>query len=231
MANSKKTEAAAPVEQSLNKQEAFFLKYRKQILIAVAVIIVVIAGVSIYNTFIGGPREEKASTALAKAQALFTQGEYKIALEGDKTTEGFLAVADNYSCTDAANLAEYYAGLCYANMGNWNEALKHLKEFSPKDDATISPAAVAALGNAYANTGDTDEAISNLKKAAKMADSKAKDGINYTLSPIFLMQAARLLESQQKQDEALEIYKQIKEKYVLSPSVQDIDKYIERLAK
>ena len=90
---------------------------------------------------------------------------------------------------------------------------------------------VAALGNAYANVGKVDEAISKLKKAADMADSRAADGVNNSLSPTYLVQAARLLESQKKNDDALAIYKNIKEKYVNSVVSQDIDKYIERLTK
>ena len=35
----------ATTEQSLNKQEAFFLKYRKQIITAIAAIIIIIDGV------------------------------------------------------------------------------------------------------------------------------------------------------------------------------------------
>lgn len=231
MANTKNTEAAATMEQTLNKQEAFFLKYRKQIIVAVAAIIIIIAGISVYTTFIGGPREDKASTALAKAQVAFAQGDFKKALNGDKTMEGFLAIADNYSCTDAANLANLYAGLCYANTGKWQEAVKHLEDFSTKNDANISPAATAALGNAYANTGDIDKAISTLKKAASMADSKSEEGVNNALSPTFLIQAARLLESQKKTEDALAIYKEVKEKYVNSAAAQDIDKYIERASK
>ncbi|MBQ0072910.1 MAG: tetratricopeptide repeat protein [Prevotella sp.] len=231
MANTKNTEAAATMEQTLNKQEAFFLKYRKQIIVAVAAIIIIIAGISVYTTFIGGPREDKASTALAKAQVAFAQGDFKKALNGDKTMEGFLAIADNYSCTDAANLANLYAGLCYANTGKWQEAVKYLEDFSTKNDANISPAATAALGNAYANTGDIDKAISTLKKAASMADSKSEEGVNNALSPTFLIQAARLLESQKKTEDALAIYKEVKEKYVNSAAAQDIDKYIERASK
>lgn len=231
MANSQNIEAAAPQEQSLNKQEEFFLKYRKQIIAAVAAVIIIIAGVVVYNTFIGGPREVKASTALAKAQTAFAMGEYEKALKGDPKFEGFLAIAENYSCTDAANLANLYAGLCYANTGKWAEAVKYLEEFSTKGDAMISPAATAALGNAYANTGNIDKAISTLKDAAKMADKEAADGVNNSIAPTFLIQAARLLESQKKNDEALAIYKDIKAKYVNSPVAQEIDKYIERVSQ
>ena len=97
----------------------------------------------------------------------------------------------------------------------------------------ISPAAMAALGNAYANTGNIDKAISALKKAADMADSKAADNTNNSLSPTFLIQAAELLESQNKSDEALKIYEDVKKKYVNSQVVQssEIDKYIERITE
>lgn len=229
MANSNIKEAAN--EQSLNKQEEFFLRFRKQILIAVAAVVIVIAGVVVYNTFVSGPREVKASTAIAKAQDAFAQNDYQKALNGDKTQEGFLAIADNYSGTDAANLAKLYAGLCYASLGKWQEAVKYLDSFSTKSDAMLSPAATAALGNALAHTGDIDKAISTLKKAASMADSKAEEGVNNSISPSFLIQAARLLESQGKTAEALAIYKEIKEKYVNSSTAHDIDKYIERASK
>lgn len=222
---------AAPVTSNLNKQEETFLKYRKQILIAVAAVIVVIAGYAAYTQFFSGPREDKASTALAKAQEMFAQGQYKEALNGGNGVEGFLAIGENYGGTDAANLSDLYAGLCYANMSDWKNAVKYLEDYSTQSDALISPAATAALGNAYANTGDIDKAISTLKKAADMADSKAADDVNNSLSPTFLIQAARLLESQGKKADALEIYKNIKEKYVNSAASQDIDKYIERCSE
>ena len=217
-------------EQALNNQEQFFLKYRKQILIAVAAILLIIAGCLAYKTFVAEPRENKASTAMAKAQEMFAERDFQKALNGDKTNEGFLSVIENYGGTDAANLAKGYAGLCYAQMGKWQEAVKYLEDFSPKSDAIISPAIVGALGNAYANTGKVDEAISTLKEAASMADSRS-ESVNNTTSPTYLLQAARLLESQKKTDEALKIYKQIKEKYVNSAAAQDIDKYIERASK
>ena len=66
-----------------------------------------------------------------------------------------------------------------------------------------------------------------------MADSKAEDGTNNSLAPTFLVQAAQLLESQNKNDEALKIYQDVKKKYVNAQVVQssEIDKYIERVAE
>ena len=229
MAN--KTEQVLEATENINNREAFFMKYKKAILIAVAAIIVVIAGVFLYISQISGPREEKASTALSKGQTYFNNEMFEQAVNGDGAGfVGFAKLADEYSDTKAGNLANLYAGLCYANLGKWAEAQKSLDAFSTEDDQMISPASQAALGDAYAHLNQLDKAVDAFKKAADMADSKTEDDANNSLSPIFLIKAGEVLESQGKKDEALKIYQDIKKKYVNSMLVQsaEIDKYIER---
>ncbi len=229
MAN--KTEQVLEATENINNREAFFMRYKKAILIAVAAIIVVIAGVFLYISQISGPREEKASTALSKGQTYFNNEMFEQAVNGDGAGfVGFAKLADEYSGTKAGNLANLYAGLCYANLGKWAEAQKSLDAFSTEDDQMISPASQAALGDAYAHLNQLDKAVDAFKKAADMADSKAEDDANNSLSPIFLIKAGEVLESQGKKDEALKIYQDIKKKYVNSMLVQsaEIDKYIER---
>lgn len=217
------------MNETLNAKEALFLKHRKNISIAIVVIILLVAGVICYNTYVSGPREQEASTALAKGQDYFANQQYDKALKGDGAGyAGFLSIASDYSNTDAGNLANLYAGLCYANMDKWNEAVQYLDGFSTSDDQMISPAAMAALGNAYAHLKQLDKAVECLKKAANMADSEAMDKTNNSISPVFLIQAGEILESQNKKDEALKIYQDIKTKYVNAPIAQEIDKYIER---
>ena len=225
MANVNEQQGALNVEETLNKSEAFFLKYKKAIIYGVLAVIVVIAGVIVYKQYVSAPREDKASTALAKGQEYFQQDLYEKALNGDGAGyAGFVKVASDYSSTEAGNLANLYAGLCYAGLGKWNEAAKYLEDFDTKDDQMISPAAEGALGNAYAHLNQLDKAVTHLKNAAKNAD-------NNSLSPTFLIQAGEILESQGKAAEALELYKQVKEKYVYSMQYQTIDKYIERASK
>ena len=225
-------------EQSTNeitsKSEVFFQKNGKAILIAAIAVVLIIAGYFCYKSFISAPREEKASTAIARGQDYFNSEQFDKALNGDGAGyPGFIKIASDYSSTKAGNLANLYAGLCYAQLDKWQDAVKFLEEYSPAKDAMVSPAAVQALGNAYAHVGQVDKAIDKLKDAAKKADSKAKDGENNSLSPTFLLQASQLLESQNKQDEALKIYQDIKKKYTNSMLVQsnEIDKYIERTKK
>ena len=207
---------AAPVEeQQVAKTEAFFEKNKKMVMGCLAAVIIIIAGIILFNNYYLTPRANEASTELAKSQQLFEQQQY------DKALEGFQKVAADYSSTDAGNLANLYVGICQANLGKWQEAVNALESFSGKGDQMISPAAEGALGDAYANLNQLDKAVEHMKKAAKMAD-------NNTLSPIYLIKAGEILESQGKKAEALELYKQVKEKYVNSMQYQTIDKYIER---
>ena len=222
---------ALEMNEGLNIHEAFFLKYKKAILGAVVAVIVIIAGVFIYMSQVAGPREDKASTMLGKGQTYFNNEMYDQALNGDGAGYvGFAKIANDYSGTKAANLANLYAGLCYANLGKWAEAQKSLDAFSSKGDQMISPAAEAALGDVYAHLNQLDKAVEVFKKAASMADSKADESTNNSLSPTFLIKAGEILESQGKKDEALSIYQDIKKKYVNSMLVQssEIEKYIER---
>ena len=223
MANTKNQQAAPTIEENLSKSEAFVLKYKKAIIAAVVAVIVIIAGVILYKTYVSGPNEVKASTAISKGQAYFEQGLFNEALNGDSTGfKGFAALANEYSSTKAGNLANLYAGLCNAQLGKWEDAVKFLEEYDGAKDQMISPAAEGALGNAYAHLNQLDKAVSHLKKAAEKAD-------NNSLSPTFLIQAGEILESQGKKDEALKLYQEVKEKYFNSMQYQTIDEYIERV--
>ncbi|MBQ8047127.1 MAG: tetratricopeptide repeat protein [Prevotella sp.] len=230
MAN-KKEQGNAELNEVLSKSEAFAKQYGKAVVIALAAIILLIIGTFAYKYLVSGPRENKASTELGTGQELFGQELFETALNGDSANySGFLKIAEDYSNTAAGNLANLYAGLCYANLDKWEEAVKYLDKYNTANDQLVSPAAVAALGNAYAHVERIDDAVNALKKAAKMADGKSANGVNNSFAPTFLLQAGKLLESQNKKEDALKVYQKIKEKYIGSILVQsgEIDKYIER---
>ena len=223
MANNINQQAAPVAEQTVSQSEAFFLKYKKAIIAAVIAVVVIIAGIVLYTTYVSGPAEQKASTAIAKGQDYFAASDYQKALNGDSASfKGFVALAKEYSSTKAGNLANLYAGLCYAKLDKWQEAADYLEKFDGSDDAMISPAAVGALGNAYAHLNQLDKAVSNLKKAAEMADNNA-------LSPTVLIQAGEILESQNEKAEALKLYEQVKASYPEYTRYTPVDNYIERV--
>lgn len=216
---------------TLNKSEAFLTKYKKTIIFCLIAIVVLIAAIILWNNY-SSSRNEKASTALAHSQELFMMQDFDKALKGDSLgMPGFIQIASEYSSTKAGNLANLYAGLCYAKQDKWDEAVKYLDAFSPKGDLMVSPLAVMAMGDAYANVKQMDKALDAFKQAASMANKAAKSGRNNTVAPVALKKAAFILMDQKKNDEALQLLQTIKDEYLNSAAQQDIDKYIEYLTK
>ena len=109
-------------------------------------------------------------------------------------------------------------------MGKVQEGVNDLKNVKDGGDEMVSPAALGALGNCYAELDQLDQATATLMEAAKKAD-------NNSLSPIYLIQAGEIFESQGQKDKALECYKEVKSKYVNSMQYAEIDKYIERVSE
>lgn len=191
--------------------------------VIVLVAIIVIGSFS-YKSCVNKSNQE-AATKLAKGQDYFTKGMFDQALNGDNTGyPGFVKIAAQYSNTETGNLANLYAGLTYYYKGNYDSAIKYLEDFDAQDDELISNNGIAALGNCYAKKGNLDKAIELLKKAAKRAS-------NPIISPSCLIQAGELLEKQNKKEEALELYKEVKNNYPESAEAQSIDKYIQKISK
>ena len=221
MAEQKNQNEHLNVEDALTQSEAFLIKYKNAIIGGVVAVIIIVAGIIMYKNLYAEPREEKAQAALFKGQEYFEQDAFEQALNGDSIGfAGFLKVADDYSGTKAANLAKAYAGICYAQLGKYEEAVKMLDDFNGKDQM-VAPAILGAAGNCYAQLGQLDKAASTLLSAADKAD-------NNTLSPIFLFQAGEILVKQGKFDDAVSAYTKIKDKYFQSYQAMDIDKYIEQ---
>ncbi|QIU94648.1 tetratricopeptide repeat protein [Bacteroides faecium] len=221
MAEQKNQNEHLNVEDALTQSEAFLIKYKNAIIGGVVAVIIIVAGFIMYKNLYAEPREEKAQAALFKGQEYFEQDAFEQALNGDSIGfAGFLKVADDYSGTKAANLAKAYAGICYAQLGKYEEAVKMLDSFNGNDQM-VAPAILGAAGNCYAQLGQLDKAASTLLSAADKAD-------NNTLSPIFLVQAGEILVKQSKFDDAIKAYTKIKDKYFQSYQAMDIDKYIEQ---
>ena len=225
MAKNQQKNVAPENIEAVTKTEAFIDKYKKHIVYGICAVIVIAAAIIAYVQFVSKPRAQKANEALFRCETYFQADNYDKALNGDgQGCIGFLKLIDDYGCTNAGNLAKLYAGICYAQTEKWQEAADMLEDFDLQDDTSVSPAALAALGNVYANLGQNDKAIKTLLKAAKQADSES-------LTPIFLLQAGELYEAEDQPEKALALYQQIKKEYVNSSAYQEIDKYIERVSK
>ena len=221
MAEQKNIQDPLNVDEALMTSEAFLFKYKNVLIGVIVGIVVVVCAVFAYKHFISAPKELKAQEALFKGQQYFSNDDFETALNGDSINyAGFLKIADEFSSTDAGNLANAYAGICYAHLGKYQEAAKCLDSFKA-NDLIVAPALLGTLGNCYAELGQYDKAAATLLKAADKANSTI-------LSPKYLIQAGQILEKQGKGAEAVDAYKQVKTKYANSMEAMDIDKYIER---
>jgi tetratricopeptide (TPR) repeat protein len=219
---------AAPNFSEQNKHEALVLKYKNVIIGGIVALVVGIA-VGFFFKNCSNEKFTTASTDIAKAQEYFAKAvmsndsvSFQKALNGDSINAGFLTIIEQDGSGKVVNLAKLYAGICYARLGNLQEAASYLEQYDAKDDEMVSPAAMGALGNVKASLGQLDEAVELLKKAAAKADNNA-------LSPQFLIQAGEILESQGKKAEALELYQEIKANYTDWQRYNTIDNYIERV--
>ena len=158
MTEQKHTNDPLNVDEALSTSEAFLIKNKNVLLGAVVALVVIVGGFLGYKHFISEPNELKASEAIFKGEQYFGADNFEVALKGDSLGyAGFVKLADEFSGTDAGNLANAYAGLCYAQLGKYEDAIKYLDKFSG-DDLLVAPSVMGALGNCYAQIGQLDKA-------------------------------------------------------------------------
>ncbi len=181
-------------------------------------IAVVVMGVIAINNYVIKPHAQEASNENAKAAAYFMAGDFDKALNGDDAEcIGFAAIADEYKHYQQGELAALYAGICYFEKGEYEEAAKYLKRFDA-DDVNIDPAAHQLLGDAYVE-------LQEYGKAAKAFEAAAESG-NELIAPMSLKKAGLVYMHEGQKAKALKAFQAIKENYPSSAEAQDIDKYI-----
>ena len=217
--NTKSDERLLDLVEVQQKTKSFFEHNQQRVSIIGGVILLAIAAVIAYYFLYQKPRQTRAVEQMMLAQQQFEKDSFKMALTNPGGGySGFLDIIESYSGTKAANLAKYYAGLCYLHLGQFDGAISMLKDYSPKDEAT-SITSIGALGDAYSEKKDITSAISNYKKAIAA-------GNNELLTPYYIKKLGMLYLYQKENGNALNQFKELKKLYPLSPEATDVDKYI-----
>ena len=220
----------------IDKARGFWAKFSKPIIYIGGAIILFSGGWLAYKNLVKLPNEEKAAEQIFPAEGLFDKmtqagfGKDSIAqvLNGGNGITGVLKIASTYGSTAAGNRAEFIAGACYLHSKDFNNAVKHLKEFSTKSEQPQS-AAYRMLGDAYSELKKNDDALTYYKKAIDVADKKDESTRFLSLS-----RAALFCDATGKTKEAIDYYQQIKDE--ITPTfLRDnridfqVDKYLARL--
>ncbi len=209
------------VEEAFSKTEQFIENNQKIILIVVGSIIVIVLGFFGFKRLYLAPKEKEAQGQMFMAEKYFELDSLNKALNGDGNYLGFLDIIDQYGITKSADLAHYYAGICYLKKGDFENAIKYLKHFKSNDEM-VQPMATGAIGDAYMELNQVDKALDYYLKAAN-------EKKNELTTPMLLMKAGWVYEDLGKYDQALAIYKRIKNEYPRSEEGNDIDKYIGKM--
>lgn len=221
MSEKQAPESVSP--EAAHKVESSFAKIQKPLVGAIVAALVIGGGWFAYQEYVAKPKEEKAAEALFKAEQYFAMDSSRLVLNGDGQYKGVLNVISNFSGTKAANLAHYYAGISYLKMGEFENAVKYLKDFSTSAKQ-VQLLATGCLGDAYAELNKKEEAIAAYKKAASTFVEDEANASEY------LFRAALLLETTGKTEDALSLYKELKTKFPKTDKGFQADKYIYRLS-
>jgi tetratricopeptide (TPR) repeat protein len=209
------------VENALSRTEQYIEENQKSLTIIVLAIVVIVGGYLGYKKFYLEPSNREAQADMYIAEQYFEQDSFKLALNGDGQNYGFLEIIDEYSVTKAANLAQYYAGICCLRTGEYEEAIDHLEKFDA-EDIMIASVALGAIGDSYLELDDKEEAASFYLKAGERKK-------NSFTTPVYLKKAGLVLEDLQQYDKALKAYQAIKNDYPETEEGKQIDKYITAL--
>src|SRR5699024_11441738 len=101
------------------------------------------------------------------------------AIDGDGSYLGFKAIADEYSNTKSANIANSYLGGLYLKQGEYENAINYLEKYSATGSKILDPLVIGLTGDAYSELKDYNKAISFYQKAANKSEN------DYT-TPLFL---------------------------------------------
>lgn len=175
-------------------------------------------------------KELEAADEIFYAQSLFERDSFNLALkggamvrysQGTKPMMGFEKIYEEYSYTKTGTLAAFYAGVCYMQLGKYEDAIRYFEKYDLNDEM-LQPLAYGNIGDAYMELNKPEEGIRYYLKAAN-------EKINNFTTPLFLKKAALASEHQKKYKEALDLYERIKKEFPTSNESRDIDKYIARV--
>lgn len=202
---------------STEKKGSFFQDNQKSVIFILGGIIVLILLYIGYQKLYLAPRAETAADSMYKAEEFaLIDSLQKKAINGDGSFLGFKEIADEYSNTPTANIANAYLGGLYLREGNFQEAITYLKKYSETGSEILDPLVVGMIGDAYSESHDYKNAADFYKKAA------AKSANTFT-TPLFLKKLGLVYEQLNEYKQAEEAYNQIKTDFPESTEASSID--------
>lgn len=217
--NNPNEEKIEKVGEAVSHTEEFFKKNGKLFSYIGAGIILAAAIVVLAIQFYFKPLKAEAESQTFTAEQYFRAADYEKALNGDGNALGFAQIIDEYG-SKAGKAVYLYAGICELQLGNAQEAINYLSKYNGKEPV-LKGRALACTGDAYSMLEDYETALGYYLKAAQTEDN--------IFAATYLLKAGIICEELGRNEEALEHYRVIKDKYPQSYEGYEIDKYITRI--
>jgi TolA-binding protein len=187
---------------------------------AVAAIVLIVGGFFGFRYW-KGQQDNQAQKEMFQAVRYFEADSLELALNGDGNNLGFKQIIDDYSMTDAGNLANFYAGYICLKQGKWKLAEYYLEDFKANDQL-VQARAYSLMGDAYMEEKNYPEAANWYDKAATYKPNKY-------FTPNYLMKAALAFEKANQKDKAIKAYQRVIDEYFDSQEFQNARKQRARL--
>jgi len=216
----KNTSGSANVTPS---KGSFFQENEKSILFIVGGIILLIVLYFGYQKLYLAPRAEKAANQMYKAEEYATIDSLQAkAIKGDGSFPGFEEIANEYSNTKSANIANAYLGGLYLREGKTQEALKALQNYSDTGSEILDPLVHGLIGDAYSEEQDYSKAANYYQKAADKST-------NSFTTPLFLKKLGLVYEQLQDYKKAEEAFTRIQTDFPESQEASSVESLIARI--
>ena len=206
--------------EKLHGAENWMERHPKTTIGILAAVVLIVGGFFGYRYFKDN-QESEAQREMFQAIYYFESDSLDLALNGDGNNLGFIDIIDDYGITDAAKLANYYAGAAFLKQGKFEVARLYLEDFNSND--------LLVQARAYSLIGDTYMEENNYQEAARYYDKAANYKPNKYFSPTYLMKAALAFEKNNEQDKAIAAYDKIINEYHDSPEFQEARKFKAKL--
>lgn len=209
---------------ALTTTELWFERNSKRVTYCLIGIFAVAAVIFGYWQLISKPREAKAADMIAQAQYRFEAEapDYRLALDGDAAGAGFLDVIDKYGSTPTGNLAKHYAGICYLQLGEWENAANYLAKYSP---ARGVPAQIINAQN-LGLQGDVAVEREDLTAAIRFYEKAVEASENDLTAPMYLRKAALAAHAAGDNEQAIAFAERIYAEYPASPEARNVERLI-----
>ena len=198
-----------------------WIEQNPKIVVGIAAAILILVGGYFAFNYYKNNQDVLAQKEMFQAVYYFEADSLDKALNGDGNNLGFLQIIDEFGITDAANLANYYAGVTYLKQGKYELARLYLEDFSASD--------LLIQARAYCLVGDSFMEEEKYDDAAKFYSKAANHKPNKHFSPGYLMKEALAYEKLNQNDKARETYDKIINQYWESAEYQNARKFKARL--